>query len=126
MKLTLTLCIMIGLCLVLPTLGLGKWHMNAVYAAIVVILNGGLIPDLQTVVPQHLQLVNDHQNEVLRLSNGIANTGDGVWQMVPVIPADKNSPQKANQQFLDANGNIVATCSTAANLYIIRLTSIST
>ncbi|MGA8483898.1 MAG: lysyl oxidase family protein [Nitrososphaeraceae archaeon] len=32
--------------------------------------------------------------------------------MVPVIPADKNSPQKANQQFLDASGNIVATCST--------------
>jgi hypothetical protein len=50
----------------------------------------------------------------LRLSNGIANTGDGVWQMVPVIPADKNSPQKANQQFLDANGNIVATCSTGS------------
>jgi Lysyl oxidase len=34
--------------------------------------------------------------------------------MVPVIPADKNSPQKANQQFLDANGNVVATCSTAS------------
>ena len=93
----------------------------------VVNTNGGLIPDLQTVVPQHLQLVNDHQKEVLRLSNGIANTGDGVWQMVPVIPADKNSPQKANQQFLDANGNVVATCSTrSANQFIIRLTSIST
>ncbi|MGB8101910.1 MAG: hypothetical protein WCE96_09555, partial [Nitrososphaeraceae archaeon] len=34
--------------------------------------------------------------------------------MVPVIPADKNSPQKANQQFLDASGNIVATCSTGS------------
>jgi hypothetical protein len=34
--------------------------------------------------------------------------------MVPVIPADKDSPQKANQQFLDASGNIVATCSTGS------------
>jgi hypothetical protein len=107
---------MLGLCLVLATLGLGKWHMSAVYAASCD-THGGLIPDLQTVVPQHLQLINDHQREVLRFSNGIANTGEGVigpWQMVPVIPADKNSPQKANQQFLDANGNVVATCSTAS------------
>ena len=113
MKLTMTLCILIGLCLVLPTLGLGKWYMNDVYAA-KCNTNGGLIPDLQTVVPQQLGLVNADQHEVLRLTNGIANTGDGAWQMVPVIPADKNSPQKANQQFLDANGNIVATCSTGS------------
>ena len=97
----------------LPTFGLGKWYMNDVYAA-KCNTNGGLVPDLQTVVPQQLGLVNADQHEVLRLSNGIANTGDGVWQMVPVIPADKNSPQKANQQFLDANGNIVATCSTGS------------
>ena len=54
MKLTMTLCILIGLCLVLPTLGLGKWYMSDVYAA-KCNTNGGLIPDLQTVVPQHLQ-----------------------------------------------------------------------
>lgn len=97
----------------LPTLGLGKWYMNDVYAA-KCNTNGGLIPDLQTVVPQQLGLVNADQHEVLRLTNGIANTGDGAWQMVPVIPADKNSPQKANQEFLDASGNIVATCSTGS------------
>jgi len=113
MKLTMTFCILIGICLVLPTLGLGKWYMSDVYAA-KCNTNGGLIPDLQTVVPQHLELVNAQQHEVLRLTNGIANTGDGVWQMVPVIPADKDSPQKANQQFLDASGNIVATCSTGS------------
>jgi hypothetical protein len=113
MKLIMTFCILIGICLVLPTLGLGKWYMSDVYAA-KCNTNGGLIPDLQTVVPQHLELVNAQQHEVLRLTNGIANTGDGVWQMVPVIPADKDSPQKANQQFLDASGNIVATCSTGS------------
>ena len=119
MKLTLTLWIMIGICLLLPTIGFGKWQYNPVFADISSCGNqaeakGALIPDQQTVVPQHLQVVNVKQKEVLRLSNGIANTGDGVWQMVPVIPADKNSPQKANQQFLDANGNIVATCSTGS------------
>ena len=70
-------------------------------------------PDLRTVVPQHLQIVNAHDHEVLRLTNGIANTGSGVWQMIPVNPnADTNDKQKANQQFLDANGNVVATCTT--------------
>lgn len=46
----------------------------------------GLLPDLRTVVPQHLQLVNDHQREVLRFSNAIANTGDGPWRMRPKFP----------------------------------------
>ena len=80
--------------------------------------NGGLIPDLQTVIPQHLQIANIQQREVLRLTNGIANTGEGTWQMVPVIPADKDSPQRASQQFIDANGNIIATCPTgSASVY---------
>ena len=34
-----------------------------------------LYPDLRTVVPAHLNLVNQQQNEYLRFSNGIANTG---------------------------------------------------
>ena len=34
-------------------------------------------PDLRTVVPDHLNLVNQQQNEYLRFSNGIANTGPG-------------------------------------------------
>ena len=109
----MTFCIMISVCLVLATLGLGKSYMSVANAA-GCNTNGGLIPDLQTVVPQHLQIANAQQREVLRLSNGVVNTGDGAWQMVPVIPADKNSPQKANQQFLDADGNIVATCPTGS------------
>jgi hypothetical protein len=110
----MTLCIMISICLVLSSFGLGKSYMRVANAA-GCNTNGGLISDLQTVVPQHLQIANAQQREVLRLSNGIANTGEGVWQMVPVVPADKNSPQKANQQFLDADGNIVATCTTGSS-----------
>jgi hypothetical protein len=40
-----------------------------------------LFPDLRTVVPQHLNLVNQGQEEFLRFSNGIANTGPGPWAL---------------------------------------------
>jgi hypothetical protein len=40
-----------------------------------------LFPDLRTVVPQHLNLVNQRQEEYLRFSNGIANTGPGPWAL---------------------------------------------
>jgi hypothetical protein len=43
----------------------------------------GLVPDMRTVVPQHLQLVNAGQKEILRFSNGIANTGVGGWALRP-------------------------------------------
>ena len=44
---------------------------------------GGLFPDLQTVVPKHLGIQNAHQREILRFSNGIANKGAGDWRMRP-------------------------------------------
>jgi hypothetical protein len=40
-------------------------------------------PDMRTVVPQHLNLVNQQQSEYLRFSNGIANTGPGPWALRP-------------------------------------------
>lgn len=46
----------------------------------------GLYPDLRTVVPQHLQIVNSQQRDILRFSNGIANTGAGPWAMRPEPP----------------------------------------
>jgi lysyl oxidase len=42
-----------------------------------------LYPDLQTVVPQHLNFVNQGQQEYLRFSNGIANRGAGPWALRP-------------------------------------------
>lgn len=44
---------------------------------------GGFLPDLRTVVPYQIQLVNDHQREEIRLSNAIANFGDGPLELEP-------------------------------------------
>jgi hypothetical protein len=46
----------------------------------------GLLPDLRAVVPRHVQLVNAGQQEILRFSNSIANTGDGPLAMRPEPP----------------------------------------
>jgi len=48
--------------------------------------SSALYPDIRTVVPAHLQLVNEHQRETLRFSNGIANTGPGPWALRPDPP----------------------------------------
>jgi len=74
---------------------------------------GGLLPDIRTVVPQHLNLVNEHQREVLRFSNLIANTGQGPWRLRPEFPlagSPQDTTQKAIQQVLnskDSKGNVV-------------------
>jgi hypothetical protein len=68
---------------------------------------GGLLPDLRTIVPLHLQIVNAHQRDILRFSNGIANTGPGHWRMRPRFPVSGTGTQDAIQEILDANGNVV-------------------
>ena len=70
------------------------------------------LPDLKVAVPQHLQMIKQNGHYFLRLTNGIANTGNGVWQMVPVNPPTPDQKQRAEQQFLDAGGNIVFKCLT--------------
>lgn len=45
---------------------------------------GGLEPNLQAVVPHHLQIQNTQQREYLRLDNGIANVGAGPWHLHPL------------------------------------------
>lgn len=63
----------------------------------------GLLPDLRTVVPTHLQLVNEHQQETLRFSNGIANTGPGPWALRPDPPPDEaTTVVSAVQEFRDS------------------------
>lgn len=62
-----------------------------------------LYPDLRTVVPTHLNLVNQQQNEYLRFSNGIANTGAGPWALRPdPPPADATTVVSAVQEFRDS------------------------
>jgi hypothetical protein len=68
----------------------------------------GLLPDLRTVVPTHLQLVNAGQQEILRFSNGIANTGAGPWALRPdpsieFAKANNLSTVSAIQEIRDSN-----------------------
>jgi hypothetical protein len=87
----------------------------AVLAAVPVVLAGaalagkpsgdaGLLPDMRTVVPQHLNLVNSQQREILRFSNGIANTGPGPWALRPDPPiAEATSTVTAVQEIRTNN-----------------------
>jgi len=68
----------------------------------------GLFPDLRTTLPHHLRIQNKQQKEILRFSNGIANTGAGDLRLRPQFPANPNDQQGAIQEILDANGNIVS------------------
>jgi len=70
----------------------------------------GLYPDLRTVVPTQLQIVNQQQHIYLRFSNGITNTGNGPLRLRPENYVDPNNTAvttHAIQEILDAKGNIV-------------------
>ena len=64
-----------------------------------------LYPDMRTVVPQHLNLVNQQQKEYLRFSNGIANTGGGPWVMRPDPPLDQATDTTTAIQEIRSNGS---------------------
>jgi len=71
-------------------------------------------PDLRSVVPSHLQIQNEHQREMLRLTNGIYNTGDGPLQVRGTSVAPCPAPLSgdctfATQEVLDASGSVVST-----------------
>jgi hypothetical protein len=62
-----------------------------------------LYPDLRTVVPTHLNLVNQQQQDILRFSNGIANTGAGPWALRPdPPPSQATTVVSAVQEFRDS------------------------
>ena len=66
--------------------------------------SAGLLPDLQTTVPAHLNLVNQQQHDYLRFANGIANTGAGHLALRPENVGDITN---GIQEIYDADGNIV-------------------
>jgi hypothetical protein len=69
----------------------------------------GLLPDIQTIVPKQLQIINAHQRELLRFSNGIVNTGAGHFRLRPELrDTGGGVKQHAIQEILDSDGNIVA------------------
>ena len=63
-------------------------------------------PDLRTVVPTHLNLVNQQQNEYLRFSNGIANTGGGPWAMRPENELGSAPTTTAWQEIRSSNAQV--------------------
>jgi hypothetical protein len=67
-------------------------------------LGPGLYPDMRTVIPLQIGIQNKQQREILRFSNGIANTGPGPWAMRPQNSADATT---AIQEIRDANNNVV-------------------
>jgi hypothetical protein len=67
-----------------------------------------LLPDLQTVVPTHLQIQNKQQREYLRFSNGVANTGQGDLRLKPRFPLNSLGTQDAIQELLDTSRNVVS------------------
>jgi hypothetical protein len=71
------------------------------------------LPDLQTVVPSHLNLVNQQQSEILRFSNGIANTGKGPLELHPL----SQDPKILN----DAQQNIYNAETAAAGAAVCSL-----
>jgi hypothetical protein len=65
---------------------------------------GGLYPDLRTVVPLQLSIMHQQQRDILRFSNGIANTGDGPWALRPDF---QPTVTNAIQEIRDASGTVV-------------------
>lgn len=66
-----------------------------------------LLPDLQTVVPLHLQIQNAQKRETIRFSNGIANTGAGSLYLRPEFPgatSDNHDHQHAYQKIFRSDG----------------------
>jgi len=69
--------------------------------------NNGLEPDLQAIVPTHLTIQNKQQQDILRFTNGIANTGSGDLSIAPTFPVNPDDDVLATQLILDAEGNTV-------------------
>jgi Lysyl oxidase len=77
---------------------------SAVYGGKPSPTTAGLLPDMRTVVPTHLNLVNEHQQDTLRFSNGIANTGPGPWALRPDPPLElATDTTSAIQEIRDSN-----------------------
>lgn len=69
---------------------------------------GGLYPDMRTVVPRHLQLVHSNGRDILRFSNGIANTGAGPWAIRPFFDLTVEPPvTRAIQEIRNSDGEVV-------------------
>jgi hypothetical protein len=68
---------------------------------------GGLEPDLQPIVPHHLQIQNTGGREYLRLTNGLANISGGPWHLHPeTVVSDEGGTTTAIQDIFDKVGGV--------------------
>jgi Lysyl oxidase len=67
----------------------------------------GLYPDLRAAVPHHFTVQNNQQEEFLRFSNMVANTGAGDLRLRPEHNTTTNLTTGI-QEILDANRNVVS------------------
>ena len=61
---------------------LQPWSQDRVNALISAgTIDAGWLPDIQAVTPEKLTIQREHQRDMLRFSNSIANTGENNWQV---------------------------------------------
>lgn len=86
----------------------------------------GLLPDIQEEPPKHLQIQNEHQREMLRFTTTHWNTGAGHLRIrgdeTTVAPCTVDGVSyetctHAEQEILDAHGNVVATSPAGVAVY---------
>jgi len=84
------------------------------------------LPDFRAVVPDHINIQNKKvvnedgsiNQEWLRFSNGIADSGQGDWRMVPLGPITPDATeQDTRQHFIDSNGDCVGFLETASFVF---------
>jgi hypothetical protein len=68
---------------------------------------GGLEPNLQPIVPHQLQIQNTGGREYLRLTNGLANTGQGPWHLEPqTVVSDGGGTTTAIQKIFSTKNGV--------------------
>ncbi len=75
------------------------------------------LPDLVTVVPTQVQLVNKQQKEILRFTNAMVNLGDANLQFHPDAALSENGTQDALQDIFDEHGNVVRSVKVSTFAY---------
>ena len=91
-------------------------------------ISADMLPDVRATAPTNMQIMNEHQREMLRFTNCIANTGANNWQVHRGVPLtdqtqidyavslglDPSQLAITSQELLDKNGNIAAVIPDAA------------
>lgn len=90
------------------------------------IADGGLLPDIVDAPPSHLNLINSHQEEILRFTTEHINIGAGPLQIRPEGVASGCTTADgtyygqctvATQEILDIDGNVLCTQNAGVSVF---------